>query len=855
MNTDTIFSILVVCLQTCLHTLAFPGQDACSECDITGDDQRFDCHPEKYASQEACIERGCCWREQTGSQMNVPSCYYPSSYTGYEVDGIQRAPSGVTVRLQRKVPSGIDADVQTVSVEVVFHAPEVARVTIQDPLHARFVPPVPEIQQGSYADDLQYGVDVTCQGDLNIYRLDALRTPIFRTQLNRLVFTDQLLQLPLILPSKRMYGLGEHYAPLMLPTNWSSYYFFNNGLEPEPNKNLYGTHPIYICLEDGGTAHGVFLRNSNAMEVLLQPTPAAVFRALGGIFDFFVFVGSSPAAVVRQYKSVVGMPAMPPYWALGFHLCRYNYGSLDRTRETMLNNIRVGIPLDVQWNDIDHMVQRNGFTYDHVNYAGLPQFVDQLHAQGRHYVLIFDAAVSGSQPPGTYPPYDDGIAMDIFVRNSSGDISYTKVWNPISSVFPDFSHPNATSYWTKQFQLFHDKIPFDGAWLDMNEPFVFERLYPCPLHSKLEYPPYVPSNEPLHNMTLCMTDKHYISSHYNVHNAHTYLESVSTYHALKVIRRKRPFIISRATFSGQGKWAGHWTGDTDSAWEDMRATIPAMLNFGIYGIPLVGADICGFHRNTTVELCARWHALGSFYPFARNHNDKDTIDQDPFSMGPTVIQAARKNLLNRYSLLPYLYTLFYGSRAFGDTVARAMFFEFPHDPKTYEIESQFMWGSALLIMPALYPVSAVLPRGQKYVRAYVPGGVWYNLYSGAPIDNEVGSRAKPLTLLVALDKGGTAQGQLFWDDGESLDTLEKGEYSLFDFVLAQGRLEVIYKHSGYVAGLYLAEINVAGIVTAPLNVTAAGETVGFKYDTDNKLLRITLQCGTEMNRHFDVWWS
>ena len=33
----------------------------------------------------------------------------------------------------------------------------------------------------------------------------------------------------------------------------------------QPNVNLYGSHPVYLVLEDGGLAHGVFLLNSNAM--------------------------------------------------------------------------------------------------------------------------------------------------------------------------------------------------------------------------------------------------------------------------------------------------------------------------------------------------------------------------------------------------------------------------------------------------------------------------------------------------------------------------------------------------------------------------------------------------------------
>lgn len=75
------------------------------------------------------------------------------------------------------------------------------------------------------------------------------------------------------------------------------------------------------------------LKKFNVVEVILQPAPAITFRTVGGLLDFFIFLGPSPQNVIQQYTEVIGRPYMPPYWGLGFHLCRFAFKNICPTYE------------------------------------------------------------------------------------------------------------------------------------------------------------------------------------------------------------------------------------------------------------------------------------------------------------------------------------------------------------------------------------------------------------------------------------------------------------------------------------------------------------------------------------------
>ena len=288
---------------------------------------------------------------------------------------------------------------------------------------------------------------------------------------------------------------------------------------------------------------------------------------------------------------------------------------------------------------------------------------------------------------------------------------------------------------------------------------------------------------------------------YDVHNLFGHQILNATYHALlSAIPGLRPFIIGRSTFAGSGKWAGHWGGDNTSLWAYMFFSIPQALSFSLFGIPMFGVDTCGFNGNSDEELCNRWMQLSAFFPFYRNHNTLSAIDQEAY-VWASVADASRRVMSIRYSLLPYFYTLFYHAATNGDTVMRALAWEFPHDPALANADRQFFLGPAVLVTPVLAQgassVDGVFPgagKGEIYydwynssavavnnvatgtnvtidaplghIPVYIRGGYVLPLQEPAMVTRD--ARRNPWGLIVALGLGGQAKGDLYVDDGESL---------------------------------------------------------------------------------------
>uniref|UniRef100_A0A8B7TU07 alpha-glucosidase n=1 Tax=Castor canadensis TaxID=51338 RepID=A0A8B7TU07_CASCN len=591
--------------------------------------ERINCIPEQFPTQVVCEQRGCCWRPWNNSV--VPWCFFVDNH-GYNVEKIERKSTGLEGNLNRiPSPTLFGDDINSVLLTTENQTPSRLRFKITDPNNERYEVPHQFVKEftGHTLSETLYDVEVAEKPfSIKVTRKSNNKV-LFDTSIGPLVYSNQYLQISTKLPSEYMYGLGEHnHKRFRHDLYWKTWPIFTRDEAPgDNNHNLYGHQTFFMCIEDiTGKSFGVFLMNSNAMEILIQPTPIVTYRVIGGILDFYIFLGDTPEQVVQQYQELVGLPAMPPYWALGFQLSRWNYQSLDVVKEVVQRNREAGIPYDVQITDIDYMEDKKDFTYDHNTFNGLPEFVKDLHEHNQKYVIILDPAISITNRSNgdPYETYERGNEKHVWVNESDGTTALIgEVW-PGLTVYPDFTNPDCIDWWAEECYTFHKEVEYDGIWIDMNEvsSFIQGSLKGCN-DNKLNYPPFIPGilDKLMYSKTLCMDAVQKWGKHYDVHSLYGYSMAIATEKAVeKVFPDKRSLILTRSTFAGTGYHATHWLGDNAASWEQMEWSITGMLEFNMFGMPLVGADICGFLYDTTEELCRRWMQLGAFYPYSRNHN-------------------------------------------------------------------------------------------------------------------------------------------------------------------------------------------------------------------------------------------
>uniref|UniRef100_T1IZR3 P-type domain-containing protein n=1 Tax=Strigamia maritima TaxID=126957 RepID=T1IZR3_STRMM len=818
------------------------------------------CHPDIGVTREKCKERGCCWitLSETSLNMGYPKCIYPKNY-GYVFTGKKKTfANGWEMKLIKMNTTDYWDDVRTIALRVEEQTPYRLRIKYYDPNEARFEVPdsaLPVKQNSAIKDPFNgtlYALGYnTTQVPFNInVRRTSNELTIFDTSLGGFTFSNQYLQLTITLPNNsKLYGLGGLSRSLKDSFSNSTYFlshsirswqtwtlFSSSNARLEDGHNSHGAHPMYLCVEEDGNAHGLLLLNSYPMDIQHQPHPAITFNMLGGIIDIYLLLGPTPEDVIEQYTEIVGRPFMPPYWALGLHLHLPQIQLPNQALSAIKFMNKHNLTFDSVILDADIDMQRDDFTWMMKNLSSM------LKERQQRIILSVQPGID-----------DTDLTKQGFVKDSTAQTSLLTQVDSKLVIMPDFGNNKAASVWERKLKQLYSKVPFSGLKLERNEPYT---TIPGSINGCTDVyynkPSYVPGaiGNSLDNNTLCMDAVHTWGNeqfrHVQVHNLYGHSMLKTTASVLTAFEEKKRFLLlSRSTFAGSGSFGGHWfTRQTSlSHLSQIKLSIISMLEYNLLGVSYVGERICNSKEGL---LCQRSVHLGMFYPFVEfpypfeNSNSALRLD--------VIKRITRLAIETRYTLLPYLYTLFHQAHVKGSPVVRPMFYEFPYDKISNE--KQFMWGPALLVTPYIY-------WGEHGIfDSYFPKGLWYDYYKGLKIistgsrksldkstdrinlhirggyiipmqtswNSTYKSRQEPLHLTVALDEKERAKGSLYWDDGITRNAYERGEYVIVSFEVVNNTLSVIGKKGeGRITNNFekveFRSVNIIGLETVPKRVT------------------------------------
>ncbi|MDE3838182.1 alpha-glucosidase [Bacillus methanolicus] len=582
-------------------------------------------------------------------------------------------------------------------------------------------------------------------------------------------------------PEDHFYGFGEKTGFLdkrgEKMTMWNSDVYAPHNPETD---SLYQSIPYFMTLRNG-FAHGIFFDNTfkTTFDFRSEETNYT-FSAEGGQIDYYVMAGPTPKDVLEQYTYLTGRMPIPPKWAIGYHQSRYSYETEQEVRELANTFIEKGIPLDVIYLDIHYMDGYRVFTFDKERFPNPKQLIEDLKAQGIRIVPIVDPGVK--EDPEYYI-YQEGIRGDHFCKYIEGTIYFGDVW-PGNSAFPDFTSSKVRRWWGEKHKFYSD-LGIEGIWNDMNEPAVFNETKTMDVKVMHDN-----DGDP--------------RTHRELHNIYGLLMGEATYSGMKEqLNGKRPFLLTRAGYSGVQRYAAVWTGDNRSFWEHLQMSIPMVMNLGLSGIPFAGADVGGFAHDSNGELLARWTQVGAFIPYFRNHSALGFSRQEPWSFGEKYEKVIKKYIQLRYQWLPHFYSLFVEAHYTGTPVMRPLMMEYPKDENTYNLSDQFMVGDNVIIAPIMQPTV-------QHRAVYLPEGNWVDywteeVYKGGkhhlvnadlnklpifvkqgsilvhgPVKRSTEIKDEKLTLHLYYGENTASSFKLYDDDGSTFE-YEQGSYLLKTF--------------------------------------------------------------------------
>jgi len=185
---------------------------------------------------------------------------------------------------------------------------------------------------------------------------------------------------------------------------------------------------------------------------------------------------------------------------------------------------------------------------------------------------------------------------------------------------------------------------------------------------------------------------------------------------------KDEFNFARAAFQrSQPYLSAVWSGDSRSSWDGLASSIANAVRTGFMGFPMWGSDTGGYlGGRIPAALYARWLEFSSWsgmFEVKIDNAGGRGEDRPPWKYGEQLQDIFRAACEHRMEMLPYIYSLANTSAENG-VLMKPLAYVYPNDPNTYDIWSEYEFGSAFLVAP--------IYDSTNTRSVYLPEGKWYD---------------------------------------------------------------------------------------------------------------------------------
>lgn len=493
------------------------------------------------------------------------------------------------------------------------------------------------------------------------------------------------------------------------------------------HRNSQASVPFYVS----SRGYGFFWNNPAIGTATFGTNKTEWYAKSTKKLDYFITAGDTPAEIEAQYSLATGRTPMMPEYGLGYWQCKLRYRNQDELLAVAREHKRRGLPMDAIVVDFFHWTMQGDFQFEPLDWPDPEAMVKELKELGIETVV------------SVWPTIDErsknfGKMADMgYLVNADRGNRNHMTWMG-NTVFYDATHPGAQRYVWDCCRENYYKLGIRVFWLDEAEP---------------EYGPYDFDNY-----------RYYAGPALQCSNVYPLGYAKGFYDGLKQEGETEIMSLVRCAWAGSQKYGVlTWSGDIYSSFRSMREQLQAGLSMGMAGIPWWTSDIGGFLGGDIKdpafrELLVRWFAWGAFCPVFRMHGERSPWhereqefrngvrqltsgqDNEVWSFGEDNYEILKKYLFIRENLRPYVRQCMKDASETGAPVMRPLFYDFPEDKASWQVEDSYMFGPDLLVSP-------VMEAGAVTREIYLPAGaVWTDAYTG-----EVYAGGQKVTVPAPLD--------------------------------------------------------------------------------------------------------